>query len=102
MRMVFSTRARRVVRSMRLKFRDIVVPAISEDVLPGVLKRLGLYDDVINGKATCYICGKQLTLETIGAIAMINDKPVLICTRPSCIGRASLLINQHIQKYEKE
>jgi hypothetical protein len=58
---------------MRARYRDVAVPAVSEDPLPRVLRRLELYDDVANGRAACYICGKpELTLETIGAIAMIS------------------------------
>ena len=76
------------------RLRNVEVPVISEDVLPRVLKRLELYEDVVNGNAKCYICGEKLTLDTIGAIAMMNDKPVLICSKPSCIGKATLLTNR--------
>jgi len=82
---------------MRVRYRDVVVPAIREDVLPGVLKKLGLYDDVVNGKATCYVCGERLTLDAVGAIAMVDDKPVLICSKPSCIGKAALITSRSRQ-----
>jgi hypothetical protein len=75
----------------RYRFRNVEVSAISEEVLPEVLKKLGLYEDVVNGHAKCYICGRQLALDTIGAIAMLDGKPALICSKPSCIGRASLI-----------
>jgi len=78
----------------KYRFRNVEVSAISEDILPEVLKKLELYEDVVNGRAKCYICGRQLTLDTIGAIAMLNGKPVLICSKPSCIGRASLIIKR--------
>ena len=78
----------------KYRFRNVEVSAISEDILPEVLKKLELYEDVVNGRAKCYICGRQLTLDTIGAIAMVNGKPVLICSKPSCIGRASLIIKR--------
>lgn len=73
----------------KYRFRSVEVPTISEEILPEVLKRLELYEDVVNGRAKCYICGRQVTLDTIGAISMVNGKPVLICIKPSCIGRAS-------------
>jgi hypothetical protein len=79
---------------VRVRFRDVVVPAIRENVLPGVLRRLGLYDDVVNGKAKCYVCGELLTLDSIGAIAMVNDKPVLVCSKPSCIGKIALITSK--------
>jgi hypothetical protein len=79
---------------VRVRFRDVVVPAIRENVLPGVLRRLGLYDDVVNGKAKCYVCGELLTLDSIGAIAMVNGKPVLVCSKPSCIGKIALITSK--------
>jgi hypothetical protein len=51
--------------------------------LPEVLKKLELYEGVVNGHAKCYICGRQLTLDTIGAIAMIDGRSVLICNKSS-------------------
>jgi len=78
----------------KYRFRDVEVSAISEDILPEVLKKLELYEGVVNGHAKCYICGRQLTLDTIGAIAMIGGMPVLICSKPSCIGRASLIVKK--------
>jgi hypothetical protein len=80
----------------KYRSRNIEVSAISEDILPEVLKKLELYEDVVNGHAKCYICGRQLTLDTIGAIAMLNGKPALICSKPSCIGRASLIIKRQV------
>ena len=78
----------------KYRFRNVGVPAISEEILPEVLKKLELYEDVVNGHAKCYICGRQLTLDTIGAIAVLDEKPVLICSKPSCIGRASLIVKR--------
>ena len=80
-------------------YRNVVVPAISEEELPRVLKKLELYESIVNNEATCYICGELLKLETVGAIAMINDKPVLLCDKPSCLGKMTLLINEHRCKY---
>jgi hypothetical protein len=78
----------------KYKFKNVEVPAISEEILPEVLKKLELYEDVVNDRAKCYICGRQLTLDTIGAIAVLDEKPVLICSKPSCIGRASLIVKR--------
>jgi hypothetical protein len=80
---------------MRVRYRDITVPAIGDEELPRVLRKLGLYDDVTSGRATCYICGEVLKLETIGAIALIDDKPVLVCSKPSCIGKVSLIVENY-------
>ena len=78
----------------KYRFRNVEVPAISKDILPEVLKKLELYEDVVYGHAKYYICSRRLILDTIGAIAMLNGKPVLICSKPSCIGRASLIVKK--------
>jgi hypothetical protein len=80
-------------RLMKVRY-NVTVPAVSEEALPGILKKLGLYDDVASGKAACYVCGAPLTLDTIGAIAKLDGKTVLICSKPSCIGKASLLASR--------
>ena len=80
---------------MRVGYRDITVPAISDRELPRVLRKLGLYDAVTSGRATCYICGEVLKLETIGAIALIDGKPVLVCSEPSCIGRVVVIVESY-------
>jgi hypothetical protein len=46
--------------------RRIPVTAISSDDVVGLLRRLDLYDDVVNGKITCFICRIRVTLENIG------------------------------------
>ncbi len=78
----------------KVKYRDVVLPAIAEEELPRVLRKLELYEDIVNNRAACYICKESLKLETVGAIAMINDAPVLVCDKPSCLGRIALLINK--------
>ena len=71
--------------------RKIPVTAISDKDIAGLLRRLGLYKDVVEGRAKCYICGRRLTLENIGAVLIIDGKPVLVCDKPSCIAEATLL-----------
>lgn len=75
------------------------IVAIDEKDLPRVLARLGVYDDVINGRAKCYICGRQLTMDNIGVIMGVNGKPVLICDNNVCIAKAS--INNKARKLER-
>lgn len=66
------------------------ITAIDSEKLPSVLRRLGLYDDVIYGRAKCYICGKTLNLDGIGGIMGVNGMPVLICDSVTCIAKASI------------
>jgi len=71
--------------------RRVTVTAISEDEVVGLLQRLNLYDIVVSGKATCFICGRVVTLSNIGGLLEVNKRTVLICSKPSCIAKAALL-----------
>ncbi len=71
--------------------RKIPVTAISSEEVTGLLRKLGLYDDVVDGKVRCYICGRRITLDNIGGVLMIDGKPALVCDKPSCIAKAALL-----------
>jgi len=78
----------------KLERVEVEISAIREDALPRILVRLKLYGDLEKGNAKCYICDKKLTLGTIGAIAKINGKYVLICSNLSCIVEANILANR--------
>jgi len=71
--------------------RKVKVTAITTDEVEGVLRKLGLYDDVANGRAHCFICGRKIDLSNIGGILMVDEAPVLVCDKPSCIARAAIL-----------
>ncbi len=77
--------------------RRIPVTAISTDEVAGLLRKLNLYDDVVSGKAKCFICGRKITLDNIGGILMVDGKPVLVCDKPSCIVRVALLSKEKQQ-----
>jgi hypothetical protein len=74
--------------------REVRLPAISEEDLPDLLKRLEIYEEVLAGRYHCYICGKTLSLDTIGAVGILNGKPILVCDNPACIGKASKLFSR--------
>ena len=67
------------------------VTAIHIDDLERILKRLKLYEPVINGKVKCYFCNETLTLENIGGILSVNGETVLICDKPGCLIKATIL-----------
>ena len=71
--------------------RRIPVTAISSDDVVGLLRRLDLYNDIISGRAKCFICERRVTLENIGGILEVSGKIVLICDNPGCIARAAIL-----------
>jgi hypothetical protein len=79
---------------VKLRHKNIHIPAISDEVLPQLLVRLKVYDDIVSGKMKCRICGRKLTLDTIGAIGMLNGDLILVCDKLSCISKASILFSE--------
>jgi len=77
--------------------RRIHVTAISYEDVAGLLRRLELYDDVVKGKITCHICGKEVTLENIGGVTVVGGKAILVCDKPDCIARAAVLSSKERQ-----
>jgi hypothetical protein len=73
--------------------REVMLPAISEEDLPDLLKKLGIHEEVLAGKHHCSICGKTLSLDTMGAVGMLNGKIILVCENPACIGKASQIFS---------
>ena len=71
--------------------RKIPVTAIYEDEVITLLKKINLYDDVVNRKTKCIICGKTITFENIGGFIGVNGKIYLVCNEPKCIIQAAKL-----------
>ena len=83
---------KRLVKKVK---RKISITAVSTDNIEGILQKLGIYDEVMNKKIKCFICGKTLTINNIGGILMVDNKPVLVCDKPSCIAKAALLSKKY-------
>jgi len=61
------------------------INAVLGDELEMILRTKGLLDAVKAGETSCFICGKILTLENIGAIHIIDGKTKLCCDDEDCI-----------------
>jgi hypothetical protein len=70
--------------------------AISDDKLIVLLKNLGLYQDVIDGKIKCKFCGEKVTLDGISAIFPDSGSIKLACDKPACIARLNEFLNQKL------
>lgn len=77
--------------------RRTSITAIDSERLPSVLRKLGLYDEVVGGRAKCFVCGRQLSLDSIGGIMGVDGKPVLVCDSYSCIAKASAMTNRKLR-----
>ena len=64
----------------------IVLKAVHDVDLVKVLKRLGIYNDIIEGKYRCFVCGKKITLENLGGMFKSMDGKInLVCDDIKCL-----------------
>ena len=57
---------------------------LSED-MKELLIALDAYDDFINGRLTCYICGTAIDSENLFSIRMEEDNLLFCCNSPQCV-----------------
>jgi len=67
---------------------EVEVPAIYEEDLKKVLDKLGILQDIIEGKVKCFICDKEIDLNNFGGITKIKGNLKVICDDPLCIETA--------------
>lgn len=70
--------------------------AISDDKLIDLLKNIGLYQDVMEGKIKCKFCGEYVTLDCISSIFPDSGSIKLACDKPTCIAGLNNYLNQMI------
>jgi len=79
----------------RLRVRrvgEITYYAVDERDLVDVLKRLGLYHDVVEGRGRCYFCGVPVGLENLGGVFRYEGKAYLVCNSVRCLYEAAWMI----------
>jgi len=67
---------------------SIEVPALYEEDIEEVSRRLGLHDKLVKGELRCFICGKPVNLENLGAFLRTGDGIKVVCSDPPCILKA--------------
>ena len=60
------------------------INAILENELIKVLESNGLLETIQRGKANCFVCGRCLSIDNIGAIHVIEGKIKLRCDDEEC------------------
>ena len=66
--------------------RKIVLKAVHDVDLVGVLRRLGIYRDVVEGRCRCFACGRRITMENLGAMFRTPDGRLhLVCDDVRCL-----------------
>lgn len=63
----------------------VEVPAIHEREFFKILEKLGLLDQISEGKAVCFNCHENLSFDSIAGIKIIDNQPKLICNNPECL-----------------
>ena len=66
-----------------------VIKAVHDVDLERVLRKLGLYEKLARGELRCAICGRPLTLETLGGLYKENGEIKLVCNRIECLTEAA-------------
>jgi len=67
------------------KKQGLKIKAIQDRDLGFYLRRLGVYDQIVDQKIHCNSCGDLISLETIQAIIPKDGKITFLCFRPKCI-----------------
>jgi len=75
---------------------ELEVPAIYEEDLQKVLDKLGILQDIIEGKVKCFICDKEINLSNFGGVVKIKGNLKVICDDPVCI-EAAIEISEALQ-----
>lgn len=56
------------------------IQAVHDDELVQVLKSLSLYEDFMQGKCKCKVCGKIITTKSLRAIIPSDNEILFSCT----------------------
>ena len=64
--------------------KDNSIKAVYDADLEMLLKRLGMYDDVVSKKCRCIFCGEPITLDTLDSIIPSGNDILFSCTSHAC------------------
>lgn len=65
------------------------VNAVHEDQFEGFLRKLGVYDDVMNGTKKCIFCGSPASYDHIATVFAESGDIKLVCDKPECMAKLS-------------
>ena len=64
----------------------VTIRAIHDADLVNVLRRLGLYEDVVEGRRRCFACGREVRLDNVGGLFKGMDGEVkFVCGDVKCL-----------------
>lgn len=65
------------------------VSAVHDDMFEGFLRKLDVYDDVINGRKKCKFCGEVVDYDHISSVFAESGDIKFVCEKPECIAKFS-------------
>jgi len=71
---------------------EVTFYAVDEKDLVGVLKRLGMSHDVVEGRGRCYFCGVSVGLGNLGGVFRYEGRVYLVCNSVKCLYEAAWMI----------
>lgn len=64
----------------------VTIRAIHDTDLVKVLKKLGLYEGIVEGRYRCFVCGRKITLSNIGGLFKSRDGKInFVCNNMKCL-----------------
>jgi len=64
----------------------VTIKAIHDTDLVKILKKLGLYEGVVEGRYRCFVCGNKITLDNIGGLFKSRDGKInFVCNNTKCL-----------------
>lgn len=70
------------------------VNAIHEDQFEDFLRKLGVYDEVMNGTKKCKFCNTSIDYNHIATVFAESGDIKLVCDKPECIAKLSEYISE--------
>jgi hypothetical protein len=74
---------------MKEKRAKETVNAVHDDKFEGFLRKLGIYNDVINGGKKCKFCGEVVNYDHISTVFAESGDIKFVCEKPECIAKFS-------------
>ena len=66
----------------------VSLTAFYEEDVEAIAKKLKLYDEIKSGKMKCFICGRKVTFENLGAFLKTGDGVKVVCDNTECLFKA--------------
>lgn len=78
------------INTMQTKVDREIVKAVHDDQFVQFLKNVNLYEKINQGRCSCKMCGKTITINNIYTIIPNRDKSIsYICDEMSCVVKFS-------------